>query len=600
MRVVKPHNELTGIAVSPGIVIGRAYLVDRRKVRPLERYIDPETVEDEIKRFHDALEKSREQLLDVKKHYEVNNLGEYGYLVDVHLLMLNDQMIVRDTERMVRDELHNADWALWQVMHKIKEVFSGLDDEYFRDRQNDIEHLGDRILQNLVGLRLKKISDVREDVIIIAHDLSPMDTAQMDVKLVKGFVTDLGGRTSHTAILARALGIPAVVGLEKVTDVANGGDLIIVDGVSGQVTINPSEEEIERCYRRREKYFQFHRELESYVSLPAATTDDVKVTVRANIELLDELANLEHYGAEGIGLYRTEFMYINQDKLPTEEEHYQTYIKVAEAVSPLELTIRTLDLGGDKVAHTVPMEPEMNPALGLRSIRLCLHERDIFKEQLKGILRASVVGNIKMMFPMVSGVWELEKALALVEECKAELDARGVAYSDDMPIGAMIEVPSAALIADRLAKKLDFLSIGTNDLIQYALAIDRVNEHVAYLYEPLHPAVLQLIEMTVKAGERAGIPVSVCGEMAGDELYTLVLLGLGVRELSMHAASIPVIKRVVSHASTDEAKKLARKAIGMSTAVEVHEYVEQYVRAKYPGLLDPLGDETPNGEEKLV
>ncbi|PLX41486.1 MAG: phosphoenolpyruvate--protein phosphotransferase [Deltaproteobacteria bacterium] len=587
-RLVRPRVELKGIPVSPGIVIGRAYLVDRRKVKPPEQIIEPEQVEGEISRFHAAIEESRDQLLAVKKHYEANNVGDYGYLVDVNLLMLKDNMLVKETERIIKDELHSADWALWQVIGKIKELFGGIDDEYFSDRQNDIDHLGERILRNLVGLRVKMIKDISEDVIVVAHDLSPMDTAQMDVKMVKGFVTDLGGRTSHTAILARALGIPATVGLEHVTDVVTGGDQMILDGISGTIIINPTGEEV-TLYRERDKqYKEFLKELDSYSGLPARTLDGVNIKVCANVELIEEIKTIKRYGAEGIGLYRTEFLYLNRDELPTEEEHYETYLKFAEAVAPERLTIRTLDLGGDKVAHSVPLEEEANPALGLRSIRLCLKEPEIFKTQLRGILRAGVKKNIRVMFPMVSGVWELNQALALLEEAKAELRERGDIFNDDMDVGVMIEVPSAALMADKICEKVDFLSIGTNDLIQYALAIDRVNEHVAYLYEPLHPAVLRLIKISADAARSAGIPIAVCGEMAGDELYTLILLGLGIEELSMHSVSIPKIKRVLSLASMEEAREISAEVLKMATATEVHDFVEDHLKQKFPGLLDPL------------
>jgi phosphotransferase system enzyme I (PtsI) len=590
MKVVRTRRELQGVPVSPGIVIGRAYLVDRRKVTPPERLIEPEEVEEQIRRFRVAIEESREQLQALRTHYEKNKIGHYGYLVDVHLLMLDDQAIVHETERRVRENRQTADWALWEVLQNLKEGFAGLDDEYFRGRESDVDHLGERILRNLVGVRFKRIADIHEEVIIVAHDLSPMDTAQMDVAHVRGFVTDLGGRTSHTAIVARALGIPAAVGVENVTDAANGGDIIVVDGISGRVVINPDKDDLAFFERRRARFAEYMEELEKSATISARTLDGTPITVRANVELLEELPQVKRYGAEGIGLYRTEFLYTNQDHLPTEDEHFDTYSKVAKAVAPHSVTIRTLDLGGDKVAAGVPIDDEVNPALGLRSIRLCLKAEDIFKEQLKGILRAAVAGNVRMMFPMVSGAAELDQALAILEEAKSELRARNVPFNDSVEVGVMVEVPSAAVVADSLAARADFLSIGTNDLIQYALAIDRVNEHVAYLYEPLHPAVLRLIRMTAEAGARRGISVSVCGEMAGDELYTLVLLGLGVTELSMHAASVPRIKRVVSRAGIDEARALADRALSMATGAEVHAYVEEYLRGHYPGLLDPLGE----------
>ena len=591
MQIVRERLELKGIPVSPGIVIGKAFLIDYRKVRPPEKIIDSEMVEEELARFQEAIAETRQQLEDLRHHYEEKRIGEHGYLVDVHLLMLDDKMLVKRTEELVRDSLYGADWALWKVVQGIKASFDAMDDEYFRDRRNDIEHLGDRLLRNLSGREQLTIADIRADVVVVAHDLSPMDTAQMDVARVKGFVTDLGGRTSHTAILARSLNIPAVVGLELVVERANGGDTVLLDGLNGTVILNPTEEELERYRERRSRYQTYRRELEAFSALPAVTRDGHKVRVAANIELLEEIKNLRRYGAEGIGLYRTEFLYMNRDHPPTEEEHVESYRRVAEAVHPFPVTIRTLDVGGDKMIHAVPLQDEINPSLGLRSIRLCLRERELFKVQLRGILRASQGGNVRVMFPMVSGLGELQAAVSILEEARTELRSEGHAFDPHLPVGIMVEVPSAVVVADILAEYVDFFSIGTNDLIQYALAIDRANEHVAYLYEPLHPAVLRLIRMTVEAGHRHGIRVAVCGEMAGDELYTLALLGLGVDELSMQALSVPKIKRVINHASLDEARVVVEEVLKLGTAEAVHAAVEAYMRSRYPGVLDPLGEE---------
>ncbi len=591
MKIVRERVALKGIPVSPGIVIGKAFLIDSRKVRPPERIIDPEMVDDEVARFRQALDETRAQLEELRHHYEAKRIGGHGYLVDVHLLMLDDKMLVKATEERVREQLHGADWALWQVVQGIKASFEAMDDEYFRDRLNDVEHLGDRLLRNLAGRLPLGIADIRADVVVVAHDLSPMDTAQMDVERVKGFVTDQGGRTSHTAILARSLNIPAVVGLETVVDRANGGDTVVVDGLTGTLILNPTEAELERYRERRSRYQAYRTELEAFSALPAVTRDGHKIRVAANVELLGEVKNLRRYGAEGIGLYRTEFLYMNRDHPPSEEEHVQSYRQVAEAVHPFPVTIRTLDVGGDKMIHAVPLPDESNPSLGLRSIRLCLRERELFKTQLRGILRASPGGNVRIMFPMISGLGELLEAIAILDEARAELRREGHPFDPHLPLGVMVEVPSAVVIADILAEHVDFFSIGTNDLIQYALAIDRVNEHVAYLYEPLHPAVLRLIRMTVEAGHRHGLRVAVCGEMAGDELYTLVLLGLGVDELSMQALSVPKIKRVINHASLEECRAVVEDILQLGTAAEVHQVVEAYMRSRYPGVLDPLGEE---------
>jgi phosphotransferase system enzyme I (PtsI) len=590
VKIVRERVEMKGIPVSPGVVIGKAFLIDSRQVRPPEKIIDPEMVEEELQRFQKALAETRAQLEELRHHYEAKRIGEHGYLVDVHLLMLDDKMLVKATEERVRDQLQGVDWALWQVVQGIKSSFDAMDDEYFRDRRNDIEHLGERLLRNLAGRRQVSIADIRADVVVVAHDLSPMDTAQMDVERVRGFVTDQGGRTSHTAILARSMSIPAVVGLEDVVDRANGGDTVVVDGLTGTLILNPTAAELEHYRERRVRYQAYRKELEAFSALPAVTRDGHKIRVAANIELLEEIKNLRRFGAEGIGLYRTEFLYMNRDHSPSEEEHVQSYRRVAEAMHPFPVTIRTLDVGGDKMIHSVPLPHEGNPSLGLRSIRLCLREPELFKTQLRGILRASQGGNVRLMFPMISGLGELREAISLLDEARAEVRREGHAFDPHLPLGVMVEVPSAVVVADSLASHVDFFSIGTNDLIQYALAIDRVNEHVTYLYEPLHPAVLRLIRMTVEAGHRNGIRVAVCGEMAGDELYTLVLLGLGVDELSMQALSVPKIKRVLNHASLEESREVVERALELGTAEEVHTLVEDHMRRRYPGVLDPLGD----------
>jgi len=588
LKVIRIRTQLQGIPVGPGIVVGKVYLVDRRKVKPREFVIDPEMVDGEISRFREGLEETQRQLEELKQHYGDEKLGDYSYLIDVHLLMLKDKMLAGQTESIIKNNLRSADWSLWSALQNIKASFTSMGDEYFRDRITDIDHLGERILRNLIGHKYEKLSDVKGDAVIVAHDLSPMDTAQMDVQKIQGFVTDLGGRTSHTAILARSLSIPAVVGLETVTQYADNGDTIVVDGLDGVVIINPTPKELAKYRARKARYGAYRTELESFAALPAITRDGHKVRVAANIELVGEIDKLRRYGAEGIGLYRTEFLYMNRDHPPTEDEHFETYCKVAEAVHPFPVTIRTLDLGGDKIVHSVPTTDEMNPSLGLRSIRLCLREKDIFKTQLRGILRASVVGNVRIMFPMISGLGEVLEVLEILRETKEELRSQGIEFDPHMPVGVMIEVPSAALTADILAPKVDFFSVGTNDLIQYSLAIDRVNEHVAYLYEPLHPGVLRLMKMVVEAGHKHGIRVGVCGEMAGDELYTLVLLGLGVDDLSMHSLSVPRIKRVINHASMAEAGDLVNDVMELGTASEIHSAVEEYMKARYPGILEPM------------
>jgi phosphotransferase system enzyme I (PtsI) len=417
------------------------------------------------------------------------------------------------------------------------------------------------------------ISDIEEPSIVIAHDLSPTDTAQMDKTKVRAFLTDIGGRTSHTAILARSLKIPAVVGLEDVTRKVETGDMIIVDGMTGAVIINPSQSVINVYEKRKVRYESYGRALHHYKNLPSETTDGRRVKLMGNMELSEEIMSLLDHGAEGIGLYRSEFLYLNRKEFPTEEEHLAAYKHVARKMAPNPVLVRTLDLGGEKLHPSMGMAEETNPALGLRAIRLCLKRIDIFKTQLRGILRASVFGKLKIIFPMISGIEELRRAKTVLEEVKDELKRGKKAFDPDIEVGAMVEVPSAALIADLLAKEVDFFSIGTNDLLQYSLAIDRVNEHVAYLYEPFHPAVLRIIKDVVDSAHNQGITVSVCGEMAGEPEHALIFLGMGLDQLSMNSFSLLRVKRLVRSVSFSEAREISEKVLGFSTAKEVENFV---------------------------
>jgi phosphotransferase system enzyme I (PtsI) len=433
--------------------------------------------------------------------------------------------------------------------------------------------VGDSILRNLVGEELEKISGIDEKAIVVAHDLSPADTAQMDREKIIGFATDIGGKTSHTSIIARAMEIPAVGGLENVTDQVETGDHIIVDGLSGRIIINPCEATFKEYLDRQRRYRYLEKEIHKYADLPAETIDGKRIHIAGNIEIMDEIPALVSHGAEGIGLYRTEFLYLNRTSPPDEDEQFEAYLEVLRKVAPDPVTIRTLDVGMDKFMRFFDHPLELNPAMGLRSIRFCLKEKPLFKVQLRAILRASAHGRLRIMFPMISGVDELRKARALLDEAMEELDREGIEYDRSLEVGIMIEVPSAALVADLLAVEVDFFSIGTNDLIQYALAIDRVNEHVAYLYQPLHPAVLRLIKQVVDAGHRAGIRVGMCGEMAGEPLYAMVLLGMGLDELSMNAYSIPRVKKVIRGANMKAARELVKEVLVLPTAEDIMLYL---------------------------
>ncbi len=573
---------MKGIGVSSGIAIGEAYIVERGAVEPAQYcYLDAREAEGEIERFKNALKESRDQLTRIKKKMEEDKRGkEHIRIIDAHLMILRDNMLINDTVKVIKDEKVNAEWALKTVLKDLMEYFNKMDDEYLRERSTDIEHIVNRVLTNLMGRKHESVADIKTPSIIIARDLAPSDTAQMVKGMVLSFLTDVGGRTSHTAIMARSLEIPAVVGLESITRKVENGDTIIVDGTTGTVIVNPSESVVEVYRRRKERYENYGKALFHYRDLPCETKDGRRIRLVGNMEIIEEIDSLTEHGAEGIGLYRTEFLYLNRKDLPTEDEHVRAYKQVIKRMAPHPVVIRTLDIGADKPISGADQAKEINPAMGLRAIRFCLRNTDIFKVQLRGILRASATGKIKIMFPMISGIDELRRAKTLLEEAKEELAAEGKSFDKNIEIGAMIEVPSAAIIADLIVREVNFVSIGTNDLLQYTLAIDRVNEHVAYLYEPFHPAVLRIIKTVADAAAKAGVLVGVCGEMAGEPEYALILVGLGIEQLSMNAFSILRVKRLIRSINYTEAKKICRTIVGLSTAKEV----ENYINLKLPGL----------------
>ncbi len=573
---------MKGIGVSSGIAIGEAYIVERGAVEPAQYcYLDAREAEGEIERFKNALKESRDQLTRIKKKMEEDKRGkEHIRIIDAHLMILRDNMLINDTVKVIKDEKVNAEWALKTVLKDLMEYFNKMDDEYLRERSTDIEHIVNRVLTNLMGRKHESVADIKTPSIIIARDLAPSDTAQMVKGMVLSFLTDVGGRTSHTAIMARSLEIPAVVGLESITRKVENGDTIIVDGTTGTVIVNPSESVVEVYRRRKERYENYGKALFHYRDLPCETKDGRRIRLVGNMEIIEEIDSLTEHGAEGIGLYRTEFLYLNRKDLPTEDEHVRAYKQVIKRMAPHPVVIRTLDIGADKPISGADQAKEINPAMGLRAIRFCLRNTDIFKVQLRGILRASATGKIKIMFPMISGIDELRRAKTLLEEAKEELAAEGKSFDKNIEIGAMIEVPSAAIIADLIVREVNFVSIGTNDLLQYTLAIDRVNEHVAYLYEPFHPAVLRIIKTVADAAAKAGVLVGVCGEMAGEPEYALILVGLGIEQLSMNAFSILRVKRLIRSINYTEAKKICRNIVGLSTAKEV----ENYINLKLPGL----------------
>jgi phosphotransferase system enzyme I (PtsI) len=581
--VEKKTIVLKGIGVSPGVVIGKAYLFDRLDSQvSFYRLRDASLVSKEAKRFKTALKESEKQLLEIKNKLTELTGREPLYIIDVHIMILKDRMFVNHTIKNIKEMCVNAEWALRMTIDRYREYFEKVEDEYLQGRISDIRYVGQMILRNLVGKQNESIADIGEKGIVIASDLSPADTARMMINKVLGFATDVGGKTSHTAIVARAVGIPAVVGLESITRSVRTNDNIIIDGSTGFVVVNPDPEMLQRYEDKKRHYEEAEEDFLKYAKLPAVTKDHYQVEIGGNIEFVEEISSAIVHGAEGIGLYRTEFIYINKEHLPTEEEHFSHYRRVVGVEGLKWSTIRTFDLGGDKFYSDPKLAKEMNPQMGLRAIRFCLKEIDLFKVQLRAIARASAFGKTRIMFPMISGVEEIREAKKIFCEVKADLLSRGIPVGKDIEIGVMIEVPSAVIIADELAKEVDFFSIGTNDLIQYALAIDRINERVTYLYEPLHPAVLRLIKTVVDVGHTAGIRVAMCGEMAGEPTYIMILLGLEIDELSMNPLAIPRVKKIIRGSSLKESRELLDKVMTLSSASEIREYVRNYMSKRFP------------------
>jgi len=577
---------LKGIPASPGVVIGKVFPLTREKVSIQKITIDEDRLAQELERFDKALEKTRQEISELRQRVAEMLDEQHAHILDAHMLVLEDALLIEETKKKVQTEKVNIEYAFAEVIEKLAQSFSAMDDGYLRERAVDIRDVGRRVLGNLLGKGEEDLSHLAEEVIVVAHDLSPSDTAGMRKERVVGFATDMGSRTSHTAIIARSLEIPAVVGLGDVSKRVRRGQTIIVDGNQGVVILDPTPETIEQYTTRRERIIAIERELEKLRDLPAVTLDGHSVRLAANIELPEELPSVKAHGAAGIGLYRTEFLYLNREDLPSEDEQYHAYRYVVEQMAPHEVIIRTMDLGGDKFVSQLDVPPEMNPFLGWRAIRFCLERPDIFKTQLRAILRASAHGKLYIMFPLISTLEELRRAKELLEEAKEELRQRGEVFDEDIKVGAMIETPSAAMIADILAREVDYFSIGTNDLIQYALAVDRVNEKIAHLYDPAHPAVLRLIRMVVEAGHKEGIWVGMCGEMAGEPHFAFLLLGLGLDEFSMSAVSIPRTKKLIRSVTLEDAKRLAEELFDYPTGKEVEARLRQYVQEAVPGIFE--------------
>ncbi|AGB18070.1 phosphoenolpyruvate--protein phosphotransferase [Thermoanaerobacterium thermosaccharolyticum] len=562
---------LKGVAASPGIAIGKVFLYTKKFAEINTRNIDESMVKDEIAKFENAIKLTKEQIEKIKEKTEREFGKDKAEIFEAHLMLANDPELYDSVINMIKNEYVTADNAVNHVIEQHASMMESLDDKYLKERAIDLRDVGSRIINNLLGIVNVNLSELDEDVIIIAKDLTPSDTATMKKDKVLGFATDVGGRTSHTAIMARSLEIPAVVGTGNVTQNVAGGEIAIVDGSEGIVIINPSDDILKEYEDKLNKYKIRIEKLKELKDLPAVTTDGKQSMLVANIGTPKDVEGALKNGAEGIGLFRTEFLYMNRNDFPSEEEQFEAYKNVAEKMNGKPVTIRTLDIGGDKKLPYLNMPDEMNPFLGYRAIRLCLDEKEMFKTQLRALLRASAYGNILIMYPMISSVVEVRKANAILNEVKEELDTKGMKYDKNIKVGIMVEIPSAAVTADILAKEVDFFSIGTNDLCQYTLAVDRMNERIKDYYKPFNPAILRLIKNVIDASHKEGIFTAMCGEMAGDPLTTVILLGLGLDEFSMSASSIPNIKNIIRNVSYEKAKEFTEMVLNMSTPDEIED-----------------------------
>jgi phosphoenolpyruvate-protein phosphotransferase (PTS system enzyme I) len=575
-------HKLKGVPGAPGIAMGPAHFLGGR-VEVHERRILGHEVDAEIKRFEEALARADAHLERVQAQITAQSGDESQYgILEAHRLMLKDVHLVDETRRFIRDERLSAETAVWRALQQIQAVFSRIEDPYFRERRSDIDYVGELVLRNLVGVEPSGFEDVPRGAVVFAHDISPADMTQLGRTGVGGFFMEAGGKTSHSTVLARALGLPLVVGVQEFAHHVRPGMNVIVDGTHGEVILDPDEEARQLYAKRVARERQRAEFLAGGRLSPAETLDGVRIHLAANLELVEELPVALEMGAQSVGLFRTEFLYLDRPELPTEEEHYKHAAAVLRAAGGRVITFRTMDLGGDKLPPSVRIPASSNPAMGLRSIRYSLWRKDIFKAQLRALYRAATVAPMRILFPMISGVGELRAAKAACVEVCQELAREGIAHNPFVPLGTMVETPSAALIADLLAYECEFLTIGTNDLIQYSLAADRQDEHVNYLYHPLHPAILRSLRQIVLAAQRTGKPLAMCGDMAGDPWLSLVLIGLGLRDLSMSPRQIPVVKSIIRSTRVSEAERLVEGVLHLRTETEVEDMVDEVMRKRFP------------------
>ncbi|HGZ9037082.1 TPA: phosphoenolpyruvate--protein phosphotransferase [Staphylococcus aureus] len=568
---------IKGIAASDGVAIAKAYLL----VEPDLTFDKNEKVTDvegEVAKFNSAIEASKVELTKIRNNAEVQLGADKAAIFDAHLLVLDDPELIQPIQDKIKNENANAATALTDVTTQFVTIFESMDNEYMKERAADIRDVSKRVLSHILGVELPNPSMIDESVVIVGNDLTPSDTAQLNKEFVQGFATNIGGRTSHSAIMSRSLEIPAIVGTKSITQEVKQGDLIIVDGLNGDVIVNPTEDELIAYQDKRERYFADKKELQKLRDADTVTVDGVHAELAANIGTPNDLPGVIENGAQGIGLYRTEFLYMGRDQMPTEEEQFEAYKEVLEAMGGKRVVVRTLDIGGDKELSYLNLPEEMNPFLGYRAIRLCLAQQDIFRPQLRALLRASVYGKLNIMFPMVATINEFREAKAILLEEKENLKNEGHDISDDIELGIMVEIPATAALADVFAKEVDFFSIGTNDLIQYTLAADRMSERVSYLYQPYNPSILRLVKQVIEASHKEGKWTGMCGEMAGDETAIPLLLGLGLDEFSMSATSILKARRQINGLSKNEMTELANRAVDCATQEEVIELVNNYVK----------------------
>lgn len=566
---------LQGIGVSPGICIGKAYLLGKEGVDIVDKYlIGEDDLQNEIKRFKSAVKNAKDKLQEIIESTS-EGLGEHAYILETHKVMFKDKMLYGKTIETIEKERVNAEWALKKVVSNVKSMFNNMTDAYLQGRVADFIHVSESIMQNLVGAKAVDIAAIDKRVVLVATDISPAETSQIQLEKIKGLVTDLGGKTSHTGIIARTLEIPAVQGLDNATRTIKNDNIIIVDGNSGIVIVNPTDQTLVEFEERQSRYEEYKAVITRDSHLPAETTDGFKLEVMGNIELPEEVVSVINYGGDGIGLFRTEFQYLSQFNFPSEDELFDQYKDVIEVMTPRSVTIRTLDISGDKAVSYATDSEEKNPALGLRGIRYCLKKPEVFKTQLRAILRASAFGKIRILFPMISCQEEVLAAKKMLAEAADSLEKEGTPFDENIEIGIMIEVPSAAIMADIMAKEVDFFSIGTNDLIQYTLAVDRVNKQVAHLYQPLNPAIIRMIKHVADVAKNSDVEVFMCGEMASDPVNIPMLLGLGINRLSMNSQSIPAVKKIIRALNAEDAKRFINDVLKETSETGVLELVFQ-------------------------